>query len=287
MVSEFAPSKINLSLHITGRDCNGYHLLDSLVVFADIGDHISARLAPEFSLTIGGAQAEGLSSGPDNLVWRTANLMLKNDDTTRLAPRHMALHLEKTLPVASGIGGGSADAAATLRLLAHVWSSPLPAWADIAELGADVPVCMSSVPQRMQGIGARTSVLRTLLPKLGVLLINPKQALSTAAVFRALARRENNPMPQNLPHHESAGALCAFLRHMRNDLQPAATLILPDITQVLQALLGEKYCLFARMSGSGATCFGLFADVIQAHAAADRLARRAPDWWVRAGRILT
>ena len=259
---EAAPAKLNLTLHVTGRRADGYHLLDSLVVFCDIGDVVTLAPGP-LGLTLTGPFAAGLATQPDNLCLRAA----------RLAGHDVAIALEKNLPVASGIGGGSADAAAVLRALG---ASPPGTEA----LGADVPVCMAGVPTRMRGLGEILDPLPPL-PPLHLVLVNPGQGLSTPAVFKALARRENPPMPDPLPEFPDAATLISFLRECRNDLQEPAIALLPDIATCLAALKAAGAQL-SRMSGSGATCFGLFADAALARNARAAMARAHPKWWVAA-----
>lgn len=256
---EFAPAKLNLSLHVTGQRPDGYHLLDSLVVFLGVGDLVTLAPGP-LSLTVTGPFGAGLAPDPDNLCLRAA----------RLAGREAAITLDKRLPVASGIGGGSADAAAVLRAL-----DAAPAGAQT--LGADVPVCMAGRATRMRGLGEVLDPLPDL-PPLHIVLVNPGRGLSTPAVFGALTQRRNPPMPDPLPSFADAAALIGFLHDCRNDLQTAAIALLPEIADCLAALNGTG-ALLARMSGSGATCFGLYADAAQAQAAQASIARARPGWW--------
>lgn len=274
--SEFAPAKVNLALHVTGQRADGYHLLDSLVVFAGVGDVVHARPADGLSLTIDGPQAGHLPVADDNLCLRAARAMGVTDH---------ALRLEKRLPVASGIGGGSADAAAVLRLLVRLTGKALPAAADVLALGADVPVCLAGRPVRMTGIGEALHTLAHPLPPVWMVLVNPGQAVSTPEVFRALERRDNPPM-QPVPRLRGAVELAAWVGMQRNDMEPAATRLLPVIATVRRALSAQAGCLIARMSGSGATCFGLFADPLTAHAAARAIAAARPDWWVADAPVL-
>lgn len=269
-LSEPAAAKINLTLHVTGQRADGYHLLDSLVVFAELADRISARRAPTLSLTVTGPMASGVPAGGDNLVLRAARLMA--------AAPPLALRLEKHLPVASGIGGGTADAAATLRLLARLTGQPLPDAAALLQLGADVPVCLAGCPARMRGIGEMLDPVPPL-PGFWLVLVNPGVAVPTPAIFRALASRQNPAMPE-VPHLADAGALARWLAAQRNDLQPAAVAIEPVIARVLAALADQAGCLLARMSGSGATCFGLFAEESAAMPATAALQAAHPGWWV-------
>ncbi|MCC5993069.1 MAG: 4-(cytidine 5'-diphospho)-2-C-methyl-D-erythritol kinase [Rhodobacteraceae bacterium] len=268
--SDRAPAKINLTLHVTGQRADGYHLLDSLVVFTQAGDIVSTQ--PGSGLVIDGPEAGELSPGADNLVTRAARLM---------GAGGQGLRLVKTLPVASGIGGGSADAAATLRLLARATGAKLPPLKHLLALGADVPVCLASHPARMQGIGDALSPLPAL-PRFWLVLVNPRAALSTPDVFRALAQRANPPMPARLPDWPDAGALFDWLAQCRNDLEAPARALAPVIGDVLDTLAAAAGCALARMSGSGATCFGLFAQEAAAQIAAAQIARAHPGWWVQA-----
>jgi len=277
-VGEAAPAKLNLCLHVTGRRADGYHLLDSLVVFADVADHVRASLGQGLSLTLTGPEGLGLAAEPDNLVLRAARAMGVTD---------AALVLEKRLPVASGIGGGSADAAATLRALARLTGKPLPGEADVLRLGADVPVCLAGRPARMSGIGETLVPLLTL-PPLWCVLVNPRVAVPTPQVFAALASRENAPVP-DLPASAlvSAPAFAAWLGlHSRNDLVPPAREVAPVLAQVQSALAAPPGCLFARMSGSGGTHFGLYSTEAAAKLAGSMLRLEYPGWWVESGGIL-
>jgi 4-diphosphocytidyl-2-C-methyl-D-erythritol kinase len=194
-----------------------------------------------------------------------------------------ALTLDKHLPVASGIGGGSADAAATLRLLARVWKAPMPSDAGLS-LGADVPVCVDGRSVRMRGIGDIIDPVAALPAGLGILLVNPRVEVPTPQIFKTLASRDNAPMP-DIPTLETAADFCDWLAHQRNDLQPPAISIAPVIQTVIDAI-ADTDCLIARMSGSGATCFGLFETVEDAKAARDTLRRAHPDWWVAASHVM-
>jgi 4-diphosphocytidyl-2-C-methyl-D-erythritol kinase len=274
----FAPAKINLTLHVSGRRADGYHLLDSLVVFADVGDRVAAEPADALSLTVTGPMAAGLDADGGNLVLRAASLLSKPG-------RGAALSLDKHLPVASGIGGGSSDAAATLRVLALMWDMPLPGAQAVTALGSDVPVCMIPRARRMKGIGETLSDVPDL-PNVWLVLVNPGVAVATADVFRGLAKRDNAPMPEALPAWPDAVALASFLRGMRNDLEEPALRVQPEIGKVLAALRASDACLAARMSGSGATCFGLFADRSAAKGAAAKIAANMPRWWVRTAKVL-
>ncbi|ATG34426.1 putative 4-diphosphocytidyl-2-C-methyl-D-erythritol kinase [Phaeobacter piscinae] len=275
-VEAFAPAKINLTLHVTGQRADGYHLLDSLVVFADIGDRITVAASDQRSLQVTGPMAAGVPVDASNLMMQAAALM----DPARGA----VLLLEKNLPPASGIGGGSSDAAATLRALSELWGLPMPGTQDVLPLGADVPVCMSPGTQRMRGIGERLDGLPPL-PDCAIVLINPGVSVATPAIFRAMGKRDNPAMPAELPIWDSIGHLATWLKTQRNDLQPSAIQLEPVIGEVLKALSGTAP-LYHAMSGSGATCYGLYPTEAEAQAAADRLRAADADWWVRAGRLL-
>ncbi len=272
-VERIARAKINLALHVTGRRVDGYHLLDSLVAFADFGDVVRVEALGSLSLTVAGPMASGLSAGPDNLVLRAAALM----------GRGAAITLNKRLPLASGIGGGSADAAATLSALAALYGCDVPSAAEVLALGADVPVCLSGVAARMEGIGEKITPVR--LPPAHVVLVNPGVGLGTADVFRAMTNRDNPALPAPVGLHDAA-ALAAYLHLCRNDMEPAARGLAPEIGTVIATLAAQPGCLLARMSGSGATCFGLFEDKAQSEAAANALSFHNPDYWVQSAALV-
>jgi 4-diphosphocytidyl-2C-methyl-D-erythritol kinase len=272
MIERCAPAKINLALHVTGRRADGYHLLDSLVVFADHGDLLRLSPASELSLTIGGPMGTGLTAGADNLVLQAARLILPPDKGARIT-------LEKNLPVAAGIGGGSADAAACLHGLADLYDLPMPSARSILMLGADLPVCLLGRPARMQGVGENLTPLPPL-PDLPAVLVNPMRGVATGEVFRRLETPENPPLSP-LPEGADIEGWMRWLADQRNDLQGPALAVAPVIGQVLAAIQDTQGCRLARMSGSGATCFGLFGSDAQAQAAADAIAVENPGWWVR------
>ena len=267
----FAPAKINLTLHVTGRRVDGYHLLDSLVVFADVGDRVTASPAPALSLRVTGPEGAGLSAGEDNLVLRAARSLGGQAGA--------ALTLDKGLPPASGIGGGSSDAAAALRVLSRLWGRSLPADGGLS-LGADVPVCLAARACRMSGVGEVLSDVPPL-PPLWAVLANPRVEVPTPQVFKALDRRDGAAMPLDLPRWRDALELAVWLRQMRNDLERPARQIAPQVSDTLALLAALPGALIARMSGSGATCFALFPDPLAASAGASVLAGQRPAWWVR------
>lgn len=265
-----ARAKVNLCLHVTGRRPDGYHLLDSLVVFPATGDRIVAERSATLSLTVEGPFASDLPADGDNLVLRAAALMPQSP---------AALRLEKNLPLAAGLGGGSADAAATLLALSALSGAPLPAAAQVLALGADVPVCLKGRPARMQGIGEVVSDIPALPPGWCV-LANPRVACPTPQVFAGLAERNNPPLPPLPDRFADMDALAGWLRTTRNDLEAPAIALRPVIAEVLSAIAATGGCLLARMSGSGATVFGLYASEVQALAAAGEIRSLHPAWWV-------
>jgi 4-diphosphocytidyl-2-C-methyl-D-erythritol kinase len=281
VVTTFAPAKVNLYLHVTGRRADSYHLIDSLVAFADIGDRVVARPAPALSLEVGGPEAASLAGeGEANLVLRAARLLA---DHTGIAAG-AALRLEKHLPVAAGIGGGSSDAAAALRALCTLWRVAIDDQSLSrlgAQLGADVPVCLHARAAWVGGIGERIK-LASPLPDAGILLANPRIALPTAAVFAA-RRGLFGEAGRFAPMPEHAQGLARALLPLRNELTDAAIGVVPEIAAVLAALGRLPGALLVRMSGSGATCFALFADCAAAERARAALAAAEPRWWCAAG----
>nr|WP_323778573.1 4-(cytidine 5'-diphospho)-2-C-methyl-D-erythritol kinase [Amylibacter sp.] len=274
MIKQIARAKINLCLHVTGQRDDGYHLLDSIVGFAEYGDVLTFAPAESVSLSISGPFGAGLSGADDNLILKAARCFGKT------AGQGAAIHLEKNLPVASGIGGGSADAAATLHGLSELWGLPLPDAAKQLTLGADVPVCVSGKTVRMRGIGEVIEPLPNP-PDLPVVLVNPNRSVATPDVFKALAHKDNPAISG-----QDAADWTGWLTAQRNDLQEPAIVCVPEISNVLDAL-SNTGALLCRMSGSGATCFGLFDSAESATAAADQLAKNYPDWWVQTTRLTT
>lgn len=286
-LSEPAPAKLNLYLHVTGRRADGYHLLDSLALFVDLGERLQAAPAADLSLAVDGPLAAALSdtAAGDNLVLRAAGALqaaLWPDRPAADRPG-AALTLSKTIPVAAGLGGGSADAAAALRLLQRLWGRALPAdrLADLAAaLGADVPVCLAGRPARMAGIGEILEPAPAL-PALQLVLVNPGVPVPTGAVFAGLQGRFGTAQPLTRPQ-PSAAALAEALSQRRNDLERPARFLAPAVDRALAALSAQEGCLLARMSGSGATCFGLFAHPPAATRAASAIRAAEPGWWVAA-----
>ncbi len=279
---EPAPAKLNLYLHVIGRQADGYHLLDSLVAFATEGDVLTAEPADDVSLRLDGPFARPLEAEADNLVLRAARSLA---DAVRVG-RGASLTLAKNLPVASGLGGGSADAAATLRLLCRLWSidpRDVPLLEIARSLGADVPVCLKQRAAFLGGIGERLDPAPKL-PACGLLLANPRVPLATPAVFAARAGAFSEPS-RFADAPRDAAELAELLRARRNDLTQAALGLVPAVGETLDALASSPGCLLARMSGSGATCFGLYADELQARAAGQWISGRRPEWWLLPTRL--
>lgn len=270
-----APAKLNLYLHVTGRRPDGYHLLDSLFVFADIGDRLTAAPADGLSLTVTGPFADALAAEDDNLVLRAARALAA---AAGIAPQ-AALTLEKNLPVAAGLGGGSADAAAALTALSDLWGLSQSLDEIALRLGADVPACLHGRPCLVSGIGEVLQPAPALGGPLHVVLVNPGLPLETRAVFAARAGDFSAPGPLDRPC-ANVFDLALALKPRRNDLEPAARFLMPEIDDVLSALGDMPGCLLARLSGSGPTCFGLFGTAATAERAAQRLTSAHAGWWV-------
>lgn len=262
-MQERAHAKLNLALHVRGREADGYHRIETLFAFCEDGDVLTVEEGEGLSLRLAGPFAAGLSDGEGNLVLRAARALADETGVGTGA----ALTLEKNLPVASGIGGGSADAAAALRLLCRFWNLAPGAealHAIAARLGADVPACLLSRPQRGEGRGdVLTPVNLPGLAGAPVLLVNPRIPLATADVFRRWDGVDRGPLGSDF-------------RAARNDLEAPARAVAPEIGSVLDALAGAS---LARMSGSGATCFGLYRSEAERDAAALRIAAARPRWW--------
>lgn len=284
----FAPAKINLYLHITGRRKDGYHTLDSLVAFADIGDTLEIKPSDDFSFRVKGPFADAFltserDSSPDSsnlvvrAVWALAGALKKDP--------HVAVTLTKNLPLASGMGGGSSDAAAVIWGLLEWWGVKPPAILPelLLSLGADVPVCFSCRPVQMKGIG---EVLHDapVLPEIPVLLVHPMKFCPTHEVFFGFDQPFSNAL--TLPESwDTPGALYKFLEEQRNDLEIPAASVVPETAQALDLLRKQDGCRLARMTGSGATCFGLFTDELAVLDAAEYILSVHPDWWVRGGML--
>lgn len=283
VLTHIAPAKINLALHVVGKRSDGYHLIESLAVFAEDGDHLSAEPADADDITVAGRYAAQVPLGEANLIIRARDLL--RDRFGEAATPPVALRLEKHLPVASGIGGGSSDAATTMRMLAQLWKLETED-AELAQLGlqlgADVPMCLAARPLLARGIGEEIEPLKRF-PALFVVLVNPGVPLATAHVFQALSRADNETMPI-ISADGNADAVIDWLIGTRNDLEEPAMSLAPEIADALQALR-DGGAAVARMSGSGATCFGIFRSKAEAERAAAAISAAAPAWFVSAMRV--
>lgn len=286
-IAETAWAKINLALHVTGQRNDGYHLIDSLVTFADFGDALFLSSEHEDRLSIDGEFGNALSADGDNLISRARDHLRQQAQGAGHAAPPVSIHLLKNLPVASGIGGGSADAAACLRGLMRLWDLPehiLEPSDMAASLGADIPMCMLSKPLVARGIGENTEKA-DWMPALPVVLVNPLMPIATPEVFAALAKKDNAPMTLE-PPFGGTNDLISMLRNTRNDLEAPAQALAPVIGEVMAAL-DECEPQFRRMSGSGATCFAIFDTEDTARLAGEALRDTYPGWWVRAGMTRT
>jgi 4-diphosphocytidyl-2-C-methyl-D-erythritol kinase len=270
MLTESAPAKINLFLRLTGKRADGYHEMQSLMAFTELGDALAVEPAEALSLAVTGPVAADVPRDAGNLILKAA---------TRLdASRGAALRLEKNLPVAAGLGGGSADAAAALRLLARLWNVDIPAGLAL-QLGSDVPACLASRSLFASGRGEVCEAVS--LPRVPVLLVNPGVAVSTASVFAARQGEFSAPLAPVL-RFADARALVEWLAPLGNDLAAPALSLAPAIGEVQRAIRAQPGCLLARMSGSGATYFGIFETMAASAAAASAMPAQ---WWSRACHI--
>ena len=280
----FAPAKVNLALHVTGRGRDGYHQLDSLVVFAGVGDQLSATPSRDLTLSVSGLFSAGVPTGEENLVLRAARALR----AARGIEKGAVIRLVKNLPHAAGVGGGSSDAAAALRLLAGLWGvEPLPPEApEVLALGSDVPVCLRAPgPVRMRGRGEVMDALPTL-PACGLVLVNPGVAVATKDAFDRIARRDNPPLPDLPQGRLTPESFVDWLRSTRNDLQAPAEALAPPVADALAQLRKTPGVLLAVMSGSGATCVGVTRDAATARNAARTLQLARQGWWVAPAPLL-
>ncbi len=280
--TEHAPAKVNLTLRILGKRADGYHDLESLVVFARLGDTVTLTLDAPLGLDVDGPTAAAAGEDGDNLVLRAARDLAERTGGLRLG----RFALTKNIPVAAGLGGGSADAAAALRLLMRVngIARDNPRLLAVARAtGADVPVCLDPRPRVMRGVGDVLSAPLDL-PALPAMLVNPRVPVPTKDVFGKLGlapgERRGEAGEIDAATLKDRDALIGYLKSQPNDLEPPARALQPVISDVLAALAACDGCRFARMSGSGATCFGLFSSDTAAAAAAQRLSGAHPEWWV-------
>ena len=278
-----APAKINLCLHVVGRRRDNYHLISSLVVFLDVFDIVSATESPVLKLNLKGPFAKHLRSGDNNSVIRAAKGLQKLSGITKGAE----ITLTKNLPISAGIGGGSADSAATIKLLLELWG------VNIAEkrimqlgqsLGADVPICLTAKPAFVSGIGEKIKIIQRF-PKIWVLLVNPGKGVLTKKIFNDFGRQYSEYLLMRSAPFSIRG-LIQFLKTSNNDLTLLATRYVPEIKKILKDIGATKGCLISRMSGSGATCFGIFSDKQNVIKAKKTLLQSNPNYWVACGQVV-
>ncbi len=279
--AELARAKVNLALHITGQRKDGFHLLESLVAFPQIGDRIAIEPSDKLEMNVEGPFARDLQGDSDNLVLRAVRGFA---EAAGIEIPSIKITLTKRLPIASGIGGGSSNAATALSLLEDMTGLYLPE-EDLQRLAtslvADVPVCLEPEPQIMKGIGEDLSS-GPEFPACGIVLVNPKIDVETPAVFKALDKKKNPAQPKAPDSFGTIADLTGYLENCRNDLQAAAVSVCPEISDVLSALNADDRIAFARMSGSGATCFGL-CDLSDMRLIESDLRQARPDYWVSSG----
>lgn len=279
-LSAMAPAKINLMLHVTGKRPDGYHLLESIVVFTQLGDRVEVAPSPMLKLNVTGPYAEKLPTDPqENIIWKTALLLQQEYEISEGAE----ITLQKNLPVASGIGGGSSDAATAARLLCLLWNLPLGR-EELAELllplGSDIPACLAQRSLLFRGVGEEVTWVDT--PPAWLVLCNPGTPVSTRAIFSGLSLPEDD---ETLPPMAAIDFL-AMEELTRNDLTETACQYVPEIHDILRVMGEQKGCELARMSGSGATCFGIFPSESDASEAALNLRKRFPPYWVEKTKLL-
>jgi 4-diphosphocytidyl-2-C-methyl-D-erythritol kinase len=274
-----APAKVNLALHVTGRRADGYHVLDSIAVFADIGDRVTIEPADELRLSLSGPFAAHAPGGSTDLSWRAAVAFFAEAGLEPAA----SIHVEKNIPAGAGLGGGSADAAAVLSGLNDYFRAGLSRDTLKAiglKIGADVPMCLEGRALRARGIGEEISPIGGW-PSLPMVLVWPGRTVSTAEVFSKLERRENPPIG-DFPSQPVVQRLAGWLAQCRNDLEAPAMAVAPEIGEVLRELRATAECLVARMSGSGSACFALYPTRDSADAAVARLTPGQAQWWIAA-----
>ncbi len=273
----FANAKVNLALHVTGRRSDNYHLLDSLVVFPKIKDKLMIKEANNFSVSIGGEFSD--------LVDPEENSVIKAYDLVKdKLQSNFSIHLEKNIPVGAGLGGGSADSAAILRYFKKKYKIEIPKSEMIAQIGADVPVCLSEKFQRVRGIGEITEEIYENNLELWMVLVNPRINVSTRKIFQSLKETENKGL-ERFQRFKTSKDFIKYLLRQRNDLQSVACEKYPEIKCVLDAILETKNNLLARMTGSGSTCFGLYSKMEDVLRAQENMREKFKSWWVKYSKV--
>ena len=274
MFEEKASAKVNLCLQIVGQKSNGFHLLDSIVGFTEFGDHLSFKKSDKLELTVKGAFSDQIPVDRSNLILKAAELVRTLNNIKTGA--HIIL--TKNLPPSAGLGGGSSDAAATIRGLSRMWGTDLPEIHDLMKIGSDLPVCINQKTQHMKGFGDVFNVVNTF-PNLPILLVNPLKKVSTQTVFRKLENKKNSPLSKYEKLFQTKKDWINWLLLQRNDLMEPAVSIEPVISEVLQFISNQISVEKVSMSGSGATCFGVFENKHDCDLAMKKVRRERPEWW--------
>ena len=273
-INSFAAAKVNLALHVRGLKSNGYHELHSLVTFANIGDIIEVRPSNELKLTIEGPFADNVPKDTDNIVIKAAKFLLPDGKAH--------INLIKNLPVEAGLGGGSADAAATLRSLSKLWNIPIPKTPEV--LGADVPICLLKETAIVQGIGEKITPV-SIPSNLHIVLIKPNIGLSTAKVFNNLKNKHNEKMC-TFKGTDSIEEFANYLNKLRNDLLQTSITIAPLLRDIINFLNVQNGNYYTQMSGSGTTCFGLFDDEVSAMRTLSQAKIKFPNMWCKMVKLI-
>ena len=274
MFEEKASAKVNLCLQIVGQKSNGFHLLDSIVGFTEFGDHLSFKESDVLELTVQGAFSDQIPVDRSNLILKAAELVRKLNNIKTGA--HITL--TKNLPPSAGLGGGSSDAAATIRGLSRMWGTDLPGIHDLMKIGSDLPVCINQKTQHMKGFGEVLNVVNTF-PNLPILLVNPLKKVSTQTVFRKLENKKNSPLSKYENLFQTKKDWINWLLLQRNDLMAPAVSVEPVISEVLQFISSQTSVEKVSMSGSGSTCFGVFENKHDCDLAMEKVRQERPEWW--------
>ena len=276
-IEEKGYAKINLALHVTGMQADGYHVLDSIVVFTDVFDRLIIKYAVENKLTVTGEFSK-LINVKKNSILQVLKLF-ENELTDRFS-----ITLEKNLPIGAGLGGGSADAAALIRFITNNCSKKMPSSEAISKIGADIPACVLSVASRVRGIGEVVRPINIRGIDLWIVLVNPGIFVSTSSIFEELAEKYNEPLEPFI-EVSSTDQLLDYLKRQRNDLQTVAVNKWPEINQVLDTIKETQDVLLSRMSGSGSTCFGLYRTQEIAERAVSYISKKSNKWWIKFSKI--
>lgn len=276
-VEEKGFAKINLALHVIGTRADGYHFLDSIVIFTDVFDSLVIKKNRKAGLTFTGEFSRSLDVKNNSII--QVSKLFEN-----VLLDHFSIILEKNLPVGAGLGGGSADAAAIIRFITSYFRYPMPSPEDISKIGADIPACVLSVASRVGGIGEIVNPIDISAIDLWVVLVNPNIFVSTSKIFKDIVKKHNEPL-EPFDHFSSSDQFIGYLKRQRNDLQAVASEKWPEISNVLYTIEKTKDVLLARMSGSGSTCFGLYRSQEIAKKAVSYISRENSTWWIKFSKV--